>query len=858
MSIDFKRVSISGDSVTTTVSVNISGQATNVSGNIVYLTSGQNTVQFSGQGVWVSGTVATSISGNAVNLSGQGVWVSGTIATSVSGNNVTISTSGQGVWVSGVVAVTTSGQGVWISGTHPVTTSISGNAVIFSGQGVWVSGTVITSISGNAVNLSGQGVWVSGTVATSVSGNAVIFSGQGVWVSGTIRAQISGDAVNLSGQGVWVSGTVAVTTSGQGVWISGTHPVTTSVSGNVVDMKSGQVFINAFDPSGAVWNNIWVDNSGQHRILVATSGQKITVSGDAVTTTISGNAVTTNVSGNTLYVVSGKSYLQAYDPSGTVWNDVWVNTSGGHKLQADVTVNATANISGQVVNIASIEGSGLHSISLDSKNHLMVYMSGQTVTTSISGNVVVASVTTNVSGNTVYVVSGKSYLQAFDPSGVVWNDVWVNNSGQHRLLVSFSGEGVWVSGSVSVSGNAVTTTVSGNVVIASFSGQGVWISGTVILNSGRTQIVGSVNANPVSVDVLTDNMVHSGNAFLTASALLGMRELSGLTRIRVTESGQSAPMSGIGYKLAVEFSGSIANARISGQAIRLTDGQGNQLINIFSAGGGLGSYQDGLTVVTISGSLTSTLPGSVTSVSGNVVDSKSGRSFNYVFDASGNIWNSMYTNVSGGHAIVTAHSQPASYFARATAVTIRSGMHTFVIMHQSGDPSIKIKSLEVFTSAEYTSATMSGINMVKFDVLRIKNTSGGGTSITPVVTDPLFSGIGVGSIVIQHSALSGCSVDVTMLTHVASNLPHPNATISGLAGTVFGTASGVANIGGLMAYQLLHAQQGTNVLNPVEIIDFADITLRSGWGISLRQSTDANYTAQISGQFDVTCMFTIE
>ena len=52
-------------------------------------------------------------------------------------------------------------------------------------------------------------------------------------------------------------------------------------------------------------------------------------------------------------------------------------------------------------------------------------------------------------------------------------------------------------------------------------------------------------------------------------------------------------------------------------------------------------------------------------------------------------------------------------------------------------------------------------------------------------------------------------------------------------------------------------QQTINLLNPAGIIDFADVVVSSGFGMSIRQSTDANYTQVTSGTFDFSVKYTL-
>ena len=236
-------VVVSG-SVTTDISgqtVDISGQTVDISGQTVDI-SGQ-TVDISGQSVVVSGTVSTDISGQTVDISGQSVVVSGTVSTDISGQTVDIS-----------------GQSVVVSGT--VSTDISGQTVDISGQSVVVSGTVSTDISGQTVDISGQSVVVSGTVSTDISGQTVDISGQSVVVSGTVSTDISGQTVDISGQSVVVSGTVSTDISGQTVDISGQTVIVSST-----DISTIASSLNNQRITSTVWNNVSVVQNGQSDVI---------------------------------------------------------------------------------------------------------------------------------------------------------------------------------------------------------------------------------------------------------------------------------------------------------------------------------------------------------------------------------------------------------------------------------------------------------------------------------------------------------------------------------------------------------------------------------------------------------------
>lgn len=619
-------VQVSG--VTATISV--SGNPVLISGQTVYLVSGQNAVQVSGQPVQISGQTVYPVSGKAfaygfdpsgstwnelwvnasgghdlriagsftanvsgqpVNVSGNAVRISGdTIIALISGQtvvaSVTTNISGQTVYlVSGNNAVQNSGQAVRISGETVQIAggiNVSGSPVRISGETIYpVSGLSFTKVfdpSGTQwldawVNASGAHrilVSISGeTILGSVSGNMVSVSGQPVAISGSM-VSISGQPVSVSGNALRISGqTVIGEISGQTIVVP-----STSISGNVVQISgaivypvSGFSFNKVFDPSGATWNDWWVDASGSHRPIVATSvsgqlvavsgliatsvsgnmvsisgqpvsisgnmvsisGQPVSVSGNAVvisgqtivvpSTSISGNAV--RISGETVYPVSGKAFSYIFDPSGNQWLELWNNASGSHNLA------------------------------------------------------ITAQVETNISGQTVYPVSGKAFAYGFDPSGQTWNELWVSQSGGHDLRifgslsanvsgnvvylvsgqnnVQISGQLVAVSGLVatSVSGNMVSVSgqpvsVSGNMV--SVSGQPVTVSGNVVNTSGNVNFDFGTVIRTTSGTIVTSL---SGGTELGSGIVINVtvRNLSGNGPMYIGGTGTEAPFSGKGMIL---------------------------------------------------------------------------------------------------------------------------------------------------------------------------------------------------------------------------------------------------------------------------------------------------------------------
>lgn len=229
-----------------------------------------------------------------------------------------------------------------------------------------------------------------------------------------------------------------------------------------------------------------------------------------------------------------------------------ITTSG--QVKVDATVTATANISGQPVQI-----SGQTVVA-----NVVTNISGQTVyipndgvnnVVSISGQTVVASVTTNISGQTIYTTSGQNNVQMSGqsvrlPNDQVNNVVWI--SGQvvtASVTTNISGQVVAISGStiyfvddsvnnkVKISGQLVA--VSGSIAIGNVPNvliSGGALSGLTVSISGQP-VVASVTTNISGQTIYTV----SGNNAVTISGE-PVRLVSGFNLVRLEVGGNSNVM----------------------------------------------------------------------------------------------------------------------------------------------------------------------------------------------------------------------------------------------------------------------------------------------------------------------------
>jgi hypothetical protein len=772
----------------------------NISGQTVYLASGNNDVQVSGQSITVSNfptTFPTSVSGNIIrgqlfDPSGNqwlDLWndasgshklaVTAIITTNVSGNVV--------YFVSGKNDVQISGQTISIAGTIPVSTSISGNVVS-------------TSISGN-------------NVLTSISGNNVIaaISGQ------TIRPQLF-DPSGAQWLDLW-----NVASGQHALWVS------TSISGN-----------NVVVPSTSVSGNVIVTSVSGNAVNVSGNTVLTSVSGNTILTSVSGNLVLTSVSGNNIVTsVSGNQIRgQLFDPSGAAWRDLWSDASGSNRLlvsvgntpNVSVTNTPTVTIGSQPVSVStSVSGNTVGtSVSGNVVNVSgnVVNISGNAVSTSVSGN----AVTTSVSGNNVIAaISGQTTRpQLFDPSGNQYLDLWNDASGSHKLLVSAavttnisgqtvylasgnnavqnSGQAVLISGQLVAVSGIVGANVSGNTVYLISGNNAVQNSGQALYNyvydfSGaawrewKSNISGSniplvALADPVSLTAVINSTVTSADAVNAA----GVRAIYGASlgysydavtstwqRLRTTASGQG--ISGATTRLIVAFSGDPAT--ISGN------------------------------VVNISGNVVST------NISGNTVYLPNDGTNNIVAPVSGNLIaignlardGSAYS----GRNVVAIGNTAANTFcdlrSNLAAVQFISNIGTIATSFMHGyDPTATISGafVKLFTTVSGAAGSISGYSVYKLLV----SASGDPMSVSGNVVN-----------------VSGNVVNVSgNAVNVSGNAVNVSGNVVNISGNVVNVSGMAMPISGQTVY-LVSGQNSVSTFTPATYTAYADNLIPASGGV---------------------------
>ena len=276
------------------VTTDISGQPVTVSGDIVRAEQyGAWGVQVSGA-VIVSGDINASQAGTwNVGISGSVTVISGQVDI-LNMPSITTDISGQAVWVGSGEITILSGDvraqqlGTWDVGISGSVTVISGQVDILnmpsittdiSGQAVWVGSGEITILSGDVraqqlgtwdVSVSGTVTVISGLVSTSVSGNVIDI---------VTPSEIKTNAVaNASGNPVSIPSMNVALVSND--CISVTIKALSSNSGDIYigGYTSGQTPNSGFglllEPGEAI--NIDIDNIGKIHVYAVVSGDKVT------------------------------------------------------------------------------------------------------------------------------------------------------------------------------------------------------------------------------------------------------------------------------------------------------------------------------------------------------------------------------------------------------------------------------------------------------------------------------------------------------------------------------------------------------------------------------------------------------
>ena len=614
---------ISGQTVIASVSLGTtptSGDASRISGQTVYLVSGNNhvivdntvtttignavTVEFIDDGelnvVKISGQTVvaqvslgtTPTSGDASRISGQTIYI---IDDSI---NNKVKVSGQTVSVSGVVTVN----------SLPVI-SVSGNTIAVSGS-VAVNSLPVISVSGNAVRTSGQTIYL---VNDSIN-NVVKVSGQYVTVSGSVEITNPGDIIcSISGNTVYlISGFNPVQVSGQSVRLpnDGVNNVVSISGQTVVASVSMGPTPTSGDAARVSGQTIYlVDNSVNN--IVKISGQTLSVSGSiainnaSIAVTLpavptSGDA--SRISGQTIYLVddSVNNKVKVSGQTVSVSGSISVNNSitvgalpvisiSGNMVSISgqpVTANVTTNISGQVV---AVSGSVVYFV--DNGVNNVVKISGQTVVASVTmGPTPTSGDASRISGQTIYIIDDsinnkvKVSGQTVSVSGIVN----IGNSLTIATLptISVSGSHVSVSGSVMTLSGSITN-ISGNVVRV--SGETVSVSGVVAITGGvSVNVSGGVSISGNKVVVSGEPVRLVTPTAIRTRAELACVALSGGTQL-LSGDVRKATVLNAGSAGTVMYIGSVTDPPFSGFGFRLVAGNGltietNNFNNIRSFG----------------------------------------------------------------------------------------------------------------------------------------------------------------------------------------------------------------------------------------------------------------------------------
>jgi hypothetical protein len=275
------------------------------------------------------------------------------------------------------------------------------------------------------------------------------------------------------------------------------------------------------------------------------------------------------------------------------------------------------------------------------------------------------------------------------------------------------------------------------------------------------------------------------------------------------------------------------------------------------------------------------ISGAAVSISGSTI-------LQYGFDPSGNTWNAFYINASGQHAIqaglfgkdaiasgwnpisttasgdafrlrVSQEGMAPTYVVNASNVTITSGVSAvsplFAIMNfgsgaTAATAKIKIKYAYIQTDASVISGTNVSPPVIKFDFIRMKQFSGGGTILSGVAydpTDPVWSGTTMVAPTIQSAARSGAVLDGIYFSYITSTAGYPV------------NFSGLLPLQSFIPYITVHSAQTTNLITQ-RMPDMREIIITSGYGFAIEQSSGNSYTVYQSGgaAFNITVAYSIE
>lgn len=251
-----------------------------------------------------------------------------------------------------------------------------------------------------------------------------------------------------------------------------------NVGATTVNVSGESVHIAGMESSGT-FPFIELTQSGKglsgvaHKLIVGFSGETAIakISGETIFTSVSGNVVSTKISGETVRLISGHNdvTIWAFDPSGQRFNALWVENSGGHKLQASIDAGAiSVQVSGNILYLAS----GFNAVTFVSGVNI-VKISGESIVVT-SGQVQVLSGAVTISGNAVNVTSGQVQVMSGQLVGKISGESvrfgtsgfsFVDNRGfdydaavNRNIAVTQSGE-VRIAGSISAASN-----VSGQIV----------------------------------------------------------------------------------------------------------------------------------------------------------------------------------------------------------------------------------------------------------------------------------------------------------------------------------------------------------------------------------------------------------
>ncbi|WP_339748826.1 choice-of-anchor Q domain-containing protein, partial [uncultured Rubinisphaera sp.] len=615
-----------------------------------------NSADVAGGGIYSDGNTLitnSTISGNSTLKYGGGIYSRGSLTISnstVSGNTAGYDSGGiRSEGVLNIINATISGNdafydggGIKTSGTTTITDSkISGNLVFYDGGGVYSDGVLTitnSTISNNSAGSDGGGISIIGdseVVNTTISGNKAGNNGGGVFnlddTTTIVNSTITGNRANSNGGGTGIGG---------GIWTysyGGTFTtlLNSIVAGNYIGTGDTSNDIANYNLEVGSTNNIIGDATSAGGLINGINNNIVGVSVlDVLDTTLSDNGGPTL----THAIISGSDALNngsnqiasefslTTDQRGTGFERIFGGTvdvgafeQQNFMLTVDTEFDVTDENDGltslrEAIAFANSNRNSLDSIQFDST------LTGKTIL--LDGTELIISDALDLIGLGAdkLTISGNNQSRIFN----LLNNTTATISGL-TLTGGNASEGgsIYSSGNLTVTNSTITNNSSEN------DGGGIFSFGNIIVKnstiSGNSSLYDGGAIRSSGTLTITNSTISENSAVNNGGAIFS----SGTTVvINSTISGNSSDKDGGGIFNVDDYTNIINSTIIGNRA----DSDGNN----DGTGGGLWTYNDGITFTTLQNSI---VAGNFvgTGTTANDVDNKNletGSTNNVIGDAS--------------------------------------------------------------------------------------------------------------------------------------------------------------------------------------------------------------------------------